>query len=130
MIEAFINSYARRGSEAKGSPPLPYFMPDEHTTISADEVHKVARLSRLELSDEEVERYRAQLSGILRYVDRMRDLDLSDVEPMPHVGDATSRLDPDEPGPTLSTDDLMRLAPDKMHPFVKVPKVLGNEGGS
>lgn len=103
--------------------------PDEHTTLSADEVQKVARLSRLSLSHEQIELYRSQLTGVLRYVDRMRDLDLSGVEPMPHIGENVNRLDDDVPGETLDTDALMRMAPDTMHPFIKVPKVLG-EGGA
>lgn len=48
---------------------------------------------------------------------------------MTHVGDGINRLAPDEPGPTLGTDVLTRMAPASNGPFVKVPKVLDDHGG-
>ena len=98
--------------------------------LSADEVRKVARLARLSLSDEQVERYRAQLSGILSHMERLKELDLSGVEPLANVADAVNRLDEDVPGATLPNEVLMKLAPEVSAPFVKVPKVIeGAEGG-
>jgi aspartyl-tRNA(Asn)/glutamyl-tRNA(Gln) amidotransferase subunit C len=102
----------------------------EHTTLSADEVRKVARLCRLALDDEQIELYRTQLTAVLRYADRVRGLDLRGVEPMPHIGESVNRLDDDQPGSTLDTDTLMRLAPQSVPPFIKVPKVLGDETGA
>jgi aspartyl-tRNA(Asn)/glutamyl-tRNA(Gln) amidotransferase subunit C len=101
-------------------------------TLSDTEVRKVARLARLALSDEQVHAMRTQLAAILGYIERLRGLDLAGVEPMAHVGggEATNRLDDDVPGPTLSNADLMRMAPDAMEPFIKVPKVLGDGGGA
>lgn len=97
------------------------------------DVRKVARLARLELSDAQVHAMRDQLAAVLGYVERLRGLDLTGVEPMAHVGEGgrgVNRLDEDVPGPTLSNADLMRMAPEKMEPFVKVPKVLGDGGGA
>jgi aspartyl-tRNA(Asn)/glutamyl-tRNA(Gln) amidotransferase subunit C len=99
-------------------------------TLSAEEVRKVARLSRLALSDAEVEQYRAQLASVLGYIQRLRELDLAGVEPMAHAGDEVNRLDPDEPGPTLPTETLLKMAPETMGPFLKVPKVLDEGGGA
>lgn len=98
--------------------------------LSADEVRKVARLSRLALSDQQVEQYRGQLAAVLGYVDRLREVGLAGVEPMAHVGDSVNRLDDDVPGPTLPTQTLMKMAPDTMDPFLKVPKVLEDGGGA
>ncbi len=98
--------------------------------LTADEVRKVARLSRLALTDEQVERYRGQLSAILGYVQRLQQVDLAGVEPMAHVGEAVNRLDDDVPGPTLPTQALMKMAPDTMPPFIKVPKVIGDGGAA
>lgn len=97
--------------------------------LSADDVRKVARLSRLALSEAQVESYRRQLSAVLGYVDRLRQLDLASVEPMAHVADTVNRLDEDTPGPTLPNSTLMGLAPDTMEPFIRVPKVI-DEGSS
>jgi aspartyl-tRNA(Asn)/glutamyl-tRNA(Gln) amidotransferase subunit C len=107
-------------------------MPPDHSPshpLSADEVRKVARLSRLAVTDEQVETYRAQLSSILTSMNRLRELDLTGVEPLAHVGGLTNRLAPDEPGPTLSSDVLMEMAPATMPPFIKVPKVI-DDGAS
>lgn len=98
--------------------------------LTADEVRKVSRLSRLALTDAQVEQYRAQLSAVLGYVDRLRGLDLAGVEPMAHVGEIVNRLDDDTPGPTLTNEALLAMAPDAMPPFVKVPKVIGDGGAS
>ncbi len=98
--------------------------------LTADEVRKVARLSRLALTDEQVERYRGQLSAILGYVQRLQQVDLAGVEPMAHVGETVNRLDDDVPGPTLSVEALMKMAPDTMPPFIKVPKVIGDGGAA
>lgn len=102
-------------------------------TLSADAVRKVAKLSRLALTDEQVEMYRGQLAAVLKYVERLRKVDLAgadgaSVEPLVHVGDATNRLDEDAPGPMLPTETLMKMAPESLPPFVKVPRVMGDGG--
>ena len=98
--------------------------------LSADEVRKVARLSRLALSDEQVERYRAQLGAVLGYVERLKEVDVAGVEPLTGVAEAVNRLAEDVPGPTLSNETLMKMAPEVMAPFVKVPKVLEEGAGA
>jgi aspartyl-tRNA(Asn)/glutamyl-tRNA(Gln) amidotransferase subunit C len=103
---------------------------DAEKTLSAEYVRKVAALSRLALTDAQVEQYRGQLSGVLGYVQRLRELNLDGVEPLANVGGETNRLDDDVPGPTLSNEALMKIAPESMPPFVKVPKVLGDGGGA
>lgn len=103
--------------------------------LSADEVRRVARLARLAISDEEVERCRDQLSAVLAYVDRLREVDLRGpdgrpIDPLVHVGDATNRLADDTPGATLASASLMRMAPDAMPPYLRVPRVPGGGGGA
>lgn len=97
--------------------------------LSSDQVRKVARLSRLAISEERVEEYREKLGAVLGYVERLRELDLTGVEPMTSVAGTVNRLDADEPGPTIGQAALMKMAPASMPPFLKVPKVL-DEGGS
>lgn len=101
-----------------------------HEPLPAEYVRRIARLSRLSLTDAQVAEYGARMSAVLGYMDRLRSLDLEGIEPMANVGGTTNRLDEDVPGPTLSNAALMQIAPDKMPPFVKVPKVLGEGGGA
>ena len=96
-----------------------------HEGLSIHGVHKVARLARLHITDEQAEQYRGQLGRILEYVERLRSVDLAGVEPMATPLDMYSPLAADEPGPTLSTETLLKMAPETMPPFVKVPKVMG-----
>lgn len=102
--------------------------PEPAVSLSAEEVRKVARLARLALPEAHVARLRAELSAVLGYVERLRELDLAGVEPLTHVGDGEGRPAPDEPGATLPTEAAMRLAPEPSPPFFRVPKVL--DGGS
>lgn len=105
-------------------------MPTAKPNLTADDVRKVARLARLAIPEDQIEDHRARLGAILGYVDRLRTLDLSGVEPLAHVGEEPHRLRPDEPGPALPTETLMAMSPDTMHPFVRIPKVLGEGGGA
>ena len=101
--------------------------------LSENDVRKVARLARLAISDAQVREYRGQLAAVLGLMERLREVDVEGVEPMSHPSDRVNRLDQDEPrepATTLSTEALMAMAPEKMEPFVKVPKVIGEGGGA
>lgn len=104
--------------------------PSIATALSAAEVRKLATLARLELAPDDIERYRTELSAILGYAQRLSAVDLADIEPMAHIGDLTTRLDDDVPGPMLGNDTLMNLAPRTIPPFILVPRVLGEGGGA
>jgi aspartyl-tRNA(Asn)/glutamyl-tRNA(Gln) amidotransferase subunit C len=98
--------------------------------LPAEQVRKVAMLARLSLTDAQVEQYRHQLGDVLRYMQRLSSLDLAGVEPMAGPLEITNRLAEDEPGPTLSNEQLMAIAPAHAAepPFVEVPKVIGGGG--
>lgn len=89
--------------------------------ISRDEVLHVARLARLELTDEEVERFGEQLSAILEAVGKVAELDLSGVEPTSHPLDLVNVWAEDEPRPSLSVEEALANAPDREGPFFEVP---------
>jgi aspartyl-tRNA(Asn)/glutamyl-tRNA(Gln) amidotransferase subunit C len=89
--------------------------------ISRDEVLHVARLARLELTDDEVERFTEQLSAILEAVAKVSELDLSDVEPTAHPLDVVNVWAEDEPRPSLSADEALANAPERHGGFFKVP---------
>lgn len=95
-------------------------------SLTLDQVRKVAKLARLAPTDTQAEDYRSRLSAVLGYVERLRALDLSGVEPMAHPMETTNRMGADEPGATtLPNSALMAIAPNTHPPFVKVPKVIG-----
>ena len=89
--------------------------------ISRDEVLHVARLARLDLTDEEVERFTEQLSAILEAVAKVSELDLSDVAPTAHPLDVVNVWAEDEPRPSLAAEDSLANAPDSHAGFFKVP---------
>lgn len=89
--------------------------------IDRDQVLHVAKLARLELSDAEVERMAAELSGILEHVDRIAALDLDDVEPTSHVVALENVLRADEPEPCLPRERALEQAPDPAQGAFRVP---------
>ena len=80
--------------------------------IERDEVLHVARLSRLRLTDEEVERMARELSGVLDHIEKIGELDLDGVEPTSHVIPLENVLRPDEPRPSLARERALAEAPD------------------
>jgi aspartyl-tRNA(Asn)/glutamyl-tRNA(Gln) amidotransferase subunit C len=80
--------------------------------IDREQVLHVARLARLELGEEEVERMAGELNGILEHVDRIGELDLEETPPTAHVVDLENVLREDEPTPSLSREQALANAPD------------------
>jgi aspartyl-tRNA(Asn)/glutamyl-tRNA(Gln) amidotransferase subunit C len=89
--------------------------------ITKDEVLHVARLARLELTDDEVARFQQQLSAILDAVSKVRELDLSDVPPTAHPLQIANAWDEDEPHACLSLHDAFANAPDREDDHFRVP---------
>jgi len=89
--------------------------------ITKDEVLHVARLARLELSDDEVGRLQEQLSDILEAVSKVSELDLSGVPPTAHPLEIANAWAEDVPRPCLELDEVFANAPDREDGFFKVP---------
>jgi aspartyl-tRNA(Asn)/glutamyl-tRNA(Gln) amidotransferase subunit C len=89
--------------------------------IDREQVLHVARLARLRLSDEEVERMASELSGILEHVEHIAGLDLDGVEPTSHVVALENVLRPDEPRPSWDRDEVLQSAPDPASGAFRVP---------
>jgi aspartyl-tRNA(Asn)/glutamyl-tRNA(Gln) amidotransferase subunit C len=89
--------------------------------ITREEVLHVAQLARLELSDEEVERFRDQLSAILEAVSKVSELDLSDIPPTSHPLEIANTWAEDEPRPSLTLDEVFANAPDRDDDHFRVP---------
>ena len=89
--------------------------------ITRGEVLHVARLARLELTEEEVERFAGQLSAILDAVSKVSELDLSDVPPTSHPLEVSNAWAEDEPRPCLPLDDVFANAPDREGDYFRTP---------
>ncbi len=89
--------------------------------IDRDEVLRVARLARLRLADDEVERFGEQLGAILDAVGKVAELDLSNVPPTSHPLDLVNVWAEDEPRGSLSADDALANAPDREGQLFRVP---------
>ena len=98
--------------------------------IDEAQVRAVAKLSRLELSDEEVARFSGELSSILGYIEKLGELDTDNVEPLAHCLPIHNVLREDVPMPSLENDEALANAPQRHNEFFKVPKILDDGSGS
>jgi aspartyl-tRNA(Asn)/glutamyl-tRNA(Gln) amidotransferase subunit C len=89
--------------------------------IDRDQVLHVAKLARLKLTDQEVEKMASELSGILEHVEHINELDLENVEPTSHVVAIENVLRADEPRPSWSSDEVLERAPDPASGSFRVP---------
>ena len=94
--------------------------------IDRDQVLHVARLARLRVTEDDLERMPAELSKILEHVEKMDELDLDGVEPTSHVVDLTNVLRDDEPRPCLPRDKALAGAPDVADGGFRVPSSAGS----
>lgn len=97
--------------------------------VTEKDVTYVADLANLELTDQERQRMLRDLNSILEYIDRLNELDTSDVPPMAQVfgtasGDKNSNLREDELCPSLPHTEAMKNASETDGDFFKVPKVI------
>jgi aspartyl-tRNA(Asn)/glutamyl-tRNA(Gln) amidotransferase subunit C len=91
--------------------------------ISREQVLHVAKLARLALTEEEIERFRGQLSAILEAVGKVSELDLEGVPPTSHPLDLVNVFGEDEPQPSLAREEALANAPEIEGGFFAVPPV-------
>jgi aspartyl-tRNA(Asn)/glutamyl-tRNA(Gln) amidotransferase subunit C len=95
--------------------------------IELADVEHVARLARLALTGEEKERMREQLDRILGYIDKLRELDVTGVEPTSHAIPVLNVMRLDEMRPGLPAAEMLANAPDRHDDFFRVPRILEDE---
>jgi aspartyl-tRNA(Asn)/glutamyl-tRNA(Gln) amidotransferase subunit C len=95
-----------------------------HAELTRAEVDHVALLARLALSDEEAERYRAQLTSILAQVATLDELDTASIPPSAGVLPLSNVMADDEPRPSLPLEAVLRNAPAHEDGQLKVPPVF------
>ena len=91
--------------------------------ITIKDVEHVAKLARLELTEDEKVRYTTQLGDVLKYVDQMNEVDTSHVEPLSHPIDFVNVMREDTVHYDQTKEQLMANAPDEENGFFKVPKI-------
>lgn len=97
------------------------------TPLDAAEIHRIAALAHLALTDDEVQLFSRQLGNILEYVRQVQAVPTAGVTPMSHVGGGDAHERADAPAPTLDRRAALANAPDAAPEagFFKVPRVIG-----
>lgn len=93
-------------------------------SITVKDVEHVAKLARLELSDDEKERFTGQLNAILKYAEKLNELNTDDVPPTSHVLKLANVMREDENRPSLPIEKVMKNAPEEEDGQFRVPAVL------
>lgn len=92
--------------------------------IEPKDVEHVARLARLTLSADEQARMGAQLSAILQYIDKLRELSIEGVEPTSHAVPLVNVMRADEIRPCVPPDEMLANGPDRVGEFFRVPRII------
>ena len=95
--------------------------------ITAADVEKVARLARLRLTDDELQRFTSQLGDVLEHAADLQSLDLEGVAPMAHPVHLRNVFRPDEPAEPMDRSEVLASAPSTEDGQFRVPPVLGEE---
>ena len=88
------------------------------------DISYVAHLARIELSEAEKAKFAAQLKDVLTYVEKLRELDVSNVEPMAHATPLTNVLRKDELRPSIEREKVLKNAPEQARDLFIVPKIV------
>lgn len=92
--------------------------------LDRQEVESIAHLARLHISEADTQEVSQRISEILKLIDRMQDVDTSDVAPLAHPFDVIQRLRPDEVTETDQREALQRIAPATEDGLYRVPRVI------
>lgn len=92
--------------------------------IDENDIQKVARLARLELSGEEREEFSKQLNGIIEYVEKINELDTSGVKPADHIVELSNVFREDSVQKSIAPAELEKMAPVFRNGHIVVPKII------
>ena len=93
-------------------------------SVTKKDVEYIAELARLKLNEEEIKNYTVQLNEILTYVEKLNEIDTTNVEPLSHPVEENNVFREDVVKPSIDREIAFRNAPDRSELFFKVPKVL------
>lgn len=92
--------------------------------ITVETIKHVAKLSRLDLSDEEISKFAKDMESIISYVDKLNELDTKGVEPTAHVIPVSNVQRKDEVSPSMDRDKILSNAPMEANGCFKVPRIM------
>lgn len=95
-------------------------------SVTIKDVEHIAELARLRLTEAEKKTYADQLNTILAHMEKLGELDTSNVSPLSHIIDATNVMRNDEVTPSLPSEKVLDNAPDRTEKFFRVPRVVGD----
>ena len=101
-----------------------------HKKIDIEQVRQVAKLSRLDLGEDEIAQFSGQLSAILEYIEKLNQIDTSKVEPLAHCLPVHNVFREDITKPSLGTKKILANAPETDGHFFLVPKILDEGAGA
>ncbi len=87
-------------------------------------VDNLAKLSRLQFNDQEKEIIKKDLQRMIEFVDKLKELDTTGVEPLMHMSDSVNVMREDKVQGSISREEALKNAPDSDGVFIKVPKVI------
>lgn len=92
--------------------------------IGSDDVLKIAALANLSVGEEESRVLAGDLAAVLAYVEKLKEIDVTSVEPMSHVHGAVNVFREDVVQPPMDTEEGLKNAPDKSGRFIRVPIIV------
>jgi len=92
--------------------------------VNIKDVEHIAKLAKLSFSENEKEKFTEQFNEILSFMEKLNELDTSNIEPLSHVIELQNVLRNDNVRPSLPTEEALKNAPAKDEKFFKVPKVI------
>ena len=93
-------------------------------SLTPDEVRHIARLARLGVTDEDVERFSGQLSAILDFFEELKRIDTENVPPTAYARELHNVMRDDEPGPSAEAEDVLANAPHRDGEYFRVRAIL------
>ncbi|BDQ02363.1 Asp-tRNA(Asn)/Glu-tRNA(Gln) amidotransferase subunit GatC [Ignavibacterium sp.] len=93
-------------------------------SVTKKEVEKIAELAKLKFSEEELENFTHQMNDILKYMEKLNELNTDNVEPLSHPIESTNVFRNDELKSSISTNEALKNAPLADENYFKVPKVI------
>lgn len=93
--------------------------------LSREEVLKIAKLSKLEFEENEIEKFQVELNDILGYIDILNEVDTSQVEPLTYINSTVNNFRKEEKLESISIEKALLNAPESAESAIVVPKVIG-----
>lgn len=92
--------------------------------ITKEQVHNIAKLARLEITDEEAEKYSHEVGSMIELAEQLNEVDTTNVEPTTHISSVKNVMRNDEPKEWITRDDALKNAPDHKDGLFRVPSIL------